>query len=82
MLRNSVCDSKMAMITLRIRACIFDVDGTLINSEDIYSDIYNNILQEYEKPDYPWRIKAVQQSRGTSVFHLFASIHRSFLSSQ
>ncbi|KAF2839196.1 HAD-like protein [Patellaria atrata CBS 101060] len=50
----------------RVRACIFDVDGTLINSEDIYSDIYNNILQEYGKLNYPWRIKAVQQSRGTS----------------
>ncbi|KAJ4299287.1 hypothetical protein N0V90_004531 [Kalmusia sp. IMI 367209] len=48
-----------------IRACIFDVDGTLINSEDIYSDIYNQILREYGKPDYPWRIKATQQSRGT-----------------
>lgn len=50
-----------------VRACIFDVDGTLINSEDIYSEIYNNILREYGKPNYPWRIKAVQQSRGTSV---------------
>ncbi|KAJ4363907.1 hypothetical protein N0V83_009359 [Neocucurbitaria cava] len=51
-----------------IRACIFDVDGTLINTEDIYSDIYNTILQEYGKPNYPWKIKAIQQSRGTSIF--------------
>ncbi|CAN9245499.1 unnamed protein product [Alternaria alternata] len=48
-----------------VRACIFDVDGTLINSEDIYTDIYNNILREYGRPDYPWKIKATQQSRGT-----------------
>ncbi|KAG9186340.1 pseudouridine 5'-phosphatase [Alternaria panax] len=48
-----------------VRACIFDVDGTLINSEDIYTDIYNNILREYGRPDYPWNIKATQQSRGT-----------------
>jgi pseudouridine-5'-monophosphatase len=48
-----------------VRACIFDVDGTLINSEDIYTDIYNHILRSYNKPDYPWRIKALQQSRGT-----------------
>ncbi|KAF2739908.1 haloacid dehalogenase-like hydrolase [Polyplosphaeria fusca] len=48
-----------------VRACIFDVDGTLINSEDIYTDIYNSILCEYGRPDYPWRIKATQQSRGT-----------------
>ncbi|KAF2190620.1 HAD-like protein [Zopfia rhizophila CBS 207.26] len=48
-----------------VRACIFDVDGTLLNSEDIYTKIYNNILREYGKPDYPWSIKATQQSRGT-----------------
>ncbi|KAI4941282.1 hypothetical protein J4E91_010859 [Alternaria rosae] len=48
-----------------VRACIFDVDGTLINSEDIYTDIYNNILREYGKTPYPWAIKATQQSRGT-----------------
>ncbi|CAE7192979.1 hypothetical protein CFE70_007101 [Pyrenophora teres f. teres 0-1] len=49
-----------------VRACIFDVDGTLINSEDIYTDIYNNILREYGRPDYPWNVKATQQSRGSS----------------
>ncbi|KAF1969251.1 HAD-like protein [Bimuria novae-zelandiae CBS 107.79] len=49
-----------------VRACIFDVDGTLINSEDIYTDIYNRILSEYGRPAYPWRIKARQQSRGTA----------------
>ncbi|KAF6241074.1 hypothetical protein HO173_000868 [Letharia columbiana] len=47
-----------------VRACIFDVDGLLINSEDIYTDIYNNILHSYGKPDLPWSIKARQQSRG------------------
>ncbi|CAD6564657.1 MAG: Pseudouridine-5'-phosphatase [Alectoria sarmentosa] len=47
-----------------VRACIFDVDGLLINSEDIYTDIYNNILHSYGKPDLPWSIKAKQQSRG------------------
>ena len=50
-----------------VRACIFDVDGLLINSEDIYTDIYNNILHSYGKPDLPWRIKAKQQSRGREV---------------
>ncbi|RMZ66115.1 had superfamily hydrolase [Pyrenophora seminiperda CCB06] len=48
-----------------VRACIFDVDGTLINSEDIYTDIYNRILREYGRPEYPWEIKATQQSRGS-----------------
>lgn len=50
-----------------VRACIFDVDGLLINSEDIYTDIYNNILHSYGKPDLPWRIKAKQQSTGRQV---------------
>ncbi|KAL2049996.1 hypothetical protein ABVK25_009723 [Lepraria finkii] len=49
-----------------IRACIFDVDGLLINSEDIYTEIYNNILHSYGKPSLPWSIKAKQQSRGRS----------------
>ncbi|TLD23498.1 HAD-like protein [Venturia nashicola] len=49
-----------------IRACIFDVDGLLINSEDIYTDIYNQVLGSYNRPTkLPWEIKALQQSRGT-----------------
>ncbi len=43
-----------------VRACIFDVDGLLINSEDIYTEAMNNILHEYGRP-------AKQQSRGTQV---------------
>lgn len=54
-----------------VRACIFDVDGLLINSEDIYTEIYNTILHSYGKPDLPWRIKAKQQSRGREgMLHL------------
>ena len=50
-----------------VRACIFDVDGLLINSEDIYTEAMNNLLHEYGKPDLPWSIKARQQSRGRPV---------------
>ena len=50
-----------------IRACIFDVDGLLVNSEDIYTEIFNHILHSYNKPSLPWRIKAKQQSRGREV---------------
>ena len=50
-----------------LRACIFDVDGLLIDSEDIYTEAYNNILHEYGKSDYPWSVKARQQSRGREV---------------
>ncbi|KAL6712967.1 hypothetical protein ACLMJK_009522 [Lecanora helva] len=52
-----------------IRACIFDVDGLLINSEDIYTEIYNDILHSYNKPSLPWSIKAKQQSRGREVIN-------------
>ncbi|KAL8657840.1 MAG: hypothetical protein Q9226_001525 [Calogaya cf. arnoldii] len=48
-----------------IRACIFDVDGLLINAEDIYTEIYNKILQSHGKPSLKWTTKALQQSRGT-----------------
>lgn len=48
-----------------IRACIFDVDGLLINTEDIYTGNYNKVLYSYNCPNLPWEIKALQQSRGT-----------------
>lgn len=50
-----------------VRACIFDVDELLINSEDIYIEIYNNILHEYDKTDYFWSVKARQQSRDWEI---------------
>ena len=50
-----------------VRACIFDVDGTLINSEDVYTDVYNHVLHAHGKPSLPWRIKAMQQSKGREV---------------
>jgi len=50
-----------------VRVCLFDVDGLLINSEDIYTEIYNNTLHSYGKPSLSWSVKARQQSRGTDV---------------
>ncbi|KAL8708698.1 MAG: hypothetical protein Q9220_006423 [cf. Caloplaca sp. 1 TL-2023] len=47
-----------------VRACIFDVDGLLINSEDIYTDIYNKVLHAHGKKSLTWATKALQQSRG------------------
>ncbi|KAI9826054.1 MAG: hypothetical protein M1832_000503 [Thelocarpon impressellum] len=46
-----------------VRACIFDMDGLLIDSEDIYSLCTNTILREHGKPDLPWHIKAQMQGR-------------------
>jgi len=47
----------------RVRACLFDMDGLLIDSEDKYTDITNEILREYGKPLLPWTIKAQLQGR-------------------
>lgn len=50
------------------RGCIFDVDGLLINSEDIYTDAMNIVLRAHGvQRDLPWHIKARQQSRGRKV---------------
>ena len=51
-----------------VRACIFDVDGLLINSEDIYTEAMNNVLRSHGvKEELPWHVKARQQSRGRKV---------------
>ncbi|KAE8376992.1 HAD-like domain-containing protein [Aspergillus bertholletiae] len=47
----------------RVRACLFDMDGLLIDSEDKYTDITNAILHEQGKPSIPWSIKAQLQGR-------------------
>ena len=39
------------------------MDGLLINSEDLYTQVVNTILKEYGKPDLPWSIKAQLQGR-------------------
>ena len=50
------------------------MDGLLIDSEDLYTIITNEILAEYGKPNLPWTIKAQIQGRpqpevsvGTSI---------------
>ncbi|KAM5463555.1 putative pseudouridine 5'-phosphatase [Microsporum ferrugineum] len=39
------------------------MDGLLIDSEDIYTFVINQILREYGKPNLPWSIKAQLQGR-------------------
>lgn len=46
-----------------IRACLFDMDGLLLNSEDKYSLCTNTILQKYNRPPMPWSVKAQLQGR-------------------
>ncbi|EFW99255.1 HAD superfamily hydrolase [Grosmannia clavigera kw1407] len=46
-----------------VRACLFDMDGLLIDTEDIYTLCINTILARYGRPDMPWSIKAKMQGR-------------------
>lgn len=41
----------------QIRACLFDMDGLLINSEDIYTITCNEILTKYGKGPLTWDVK-------------------------
>lgn len=46
-----------------IRACLFDMDGLLIDSEDKYTSCVNTVLAENGRPPMPWSIKAQLQGR-------------------
>jgi pseudouridine-5'-monophosphatase len=39
------------------------MDGLLIDSEDLYTVITNEILQKYGRPLLPWSVKAQMQGR-------------------
>ncbi|KAF2855972.1 HAD-like protein [Plenodomus tracheiphilus IPT5] len=62
----------------RIRAALFDMDGLLIDSEDLYTIVTNTILQRYGRPALPWSIKAQLQGRpgpqAGQIFHSWAQL--------
>ncbi|KAI9679390.1 MAG: hypothetical protein M1817_005412 [Caeruleum heppii] len=68
-----------------IRACLFDMDGLLLDSEDIYTLCTNIILHEHGRPDLPWSVKAQLQGRpgperspkdpqAGAIFHAWAGL--------
>ncbi|OQD75420.1 hypothetical protein PENDEC_c007G06270 [Penicillium decumbens] len=61
-----------------IRACIFDLDGLLINSEDIITLATNQLLEKYERPAFTASIRAqlmgVPDSTDNNVFHNWAKL--------
>lgn len=72
-----------------VRACIFDMDGLLIDSEDAYTIVTNTILRENGRPDLPWEIKAQLQGRpgpaAGKIFHEWAQLpisHEDFMKRQ
>jgi pseudouridine-5'-monophosphatase len=73
----------------RIRAALFDMDGLLIDSEDLYSIVTNTLLERYGRPPLPWSIKAQLQGRpgpqAGQIFHNWAKLpisHEQFLAEQ
>ncbi|KAF1840703.1 HAD-like protein [Cucurbitaria berberidis CBS 394.84] len=73
----------------RIRAALFDMDGLLIDSEDLYTIITNTILERYNRPALPWAIKAQLQGRpgpqSGQIFHAWAKLpisHEQFTEEQ
>jgi pseudouridine 5'-phosphatase len=63
---------------LPIRACLFDIDGLLLNTEDLYTKCTNIILHRYGRPSLPWSIKAQLQGRpagaASEIFHTWAKL--------
>jgi len=61
-----------------VRACIFDMDRLLINTEDIYKQSAYNVLTRHGRPPIPWSIKAqlmgVPGSRNGNIFHEWAQL--------
>ncbi|KAH7163517.1 HAD-like domain-containing protein [Dactylonectria estremocensis] len=56
-----------------VRACLFDMDGLLLDTEDIYTLCVNMILEKYGKGTLPWSIKAKLQGRpGPAANKLFS----------
>ncbi|KAK6579700.1 hypothetical protein PZA11_007936 [Diplocarpon coronariae] len=61
-----------------VRACLFDMDGLLLDSEDKYTLCTNAVLNRYGRPNIPWSIKAKMQGRpgpaASNVLHEWASL--------
>ncbi|KAF7559262.1 hypothetical protein G7046_g4889 [Stylonectria norvegica] len=61
-----------------VRACLFDMDGLLLDTEDIYTLCINIVLEKYGKPMMPWSIKARLQGRpgpaANKIFHEWAQL--------
>ncbi|KAI2781510.1 HAD-like protein [Daldinia loculata] len=71
--------SRVASQTLPpIRACLFDMDGLLINTEDLYTLCADIVLTKYGRPRLPWYIKAqlmgVPGASHGDTFHSWAQL--------
>lgn len=46
-----------------VRACLFDMDGLLLDTEDIATQCHNLVLAKYDKPPLPCYVKAQMMGR-------------------
>lgn len=51
------------MAPKQIKACLFDLDGTLLNTEDLYTEGTSQVLARYGKGPLSWDIKLDLQGR-------------------
>lgn len=61
-----------------VRACIFDMDGLLLNTEDLYTDAINTVLARHSRPSMPWTLKARLQGRPGPSANLLMSTWAQF----
>ncbi|KAI1108015.1 HAD-like domain-containing protein [Nemania sp. NC0429] len=68
----------MSPIFPPVRACLFDMDGLLINTEDIYTKCASIVLERYGRPPLPWSVKALMMgvpgSSNGDTFHDWAQL--------
>ncbi|OTB03774.1 hypothetical protein M426DRAFT_321490 [Hypoxylon sp. CI-4A] len=61
-----------------VRACIFDLDGLLINTEDIITQSINELLTKYNRPTFTRALRAqlmgVPDSTSGDAFHSWARL--------
>ena len=61
-----------------LRACIFDMDGLLLNTEDIITQSTNHLLTKYARPPLPRSLRAqlmgVADSTNGALFHNWADL--------
>lgn len=51
-----------------VRACLFDMDGLLLDTEDIATKCHSLVLAKYGRPALPWLVKAQMMGRnGTTA---------------
>ncbi|ODV66218.1 HAD-like protein [Hyphopichia burtonii NRRL Y-1933] len=53
----------MSNVPANIRACLFDMDGTILNTEDIYTEASSELLAKYGKGPMTWDVKIKLQGR-------------------